>query len=78
MPLRLGASVLAIVLSAGCATGPAREPPLHTVQVGDRSDTLVVMLPGIKDRAEQFLVAGFVGGDAVRRGVRRARRRARR
>ena len=65
MPLRLGASVLAIVLSAGCATGPAREPPLHTVQVGDRNDTLVVMLPGIKDRAEQFFVAGFVGDDAA-------------
>ncbi len=65
MPLRLGASVLAIVLTAGCATGPAREPPLHTVQVGDHSDTLIVMLPGIKDRAEQFLVAGFVGDDAA-------------
>ena len=65
MPLRLGASVLAIVLSAGCASGPAREPPLHTVQVGDRNDTLVVMLPGIKDRAERFLVAGFVGDDAA-------------
>jgi pimeloyl-ACP methyl ester carboxylesterase len=67
MPFRLDASVLALstILTAGCATGAVREPRLHTVQIGDRSKTLVVMLPGIKDRAEQFLVAGFVGGDAV-------------
>ncbi len=65
MPLRLGASVLAMALTAGCATGPVHEPPLHTVQVGNRNDTLIVMLPGIKDRAEQFLVAGFVRDDAA-------------
>ena len=77
MPLRLGASVLAIVLSAaGCASGPSREPPLHTVQVGDRNDTLVVMLPGIKDRAEQFSGRRFRRRRRGRRGVRRPRRRA--
>jgi pimeloyl-ACP methyl ester carboxylesterase len=59
------ALLLAGTLIGGCASEAAREPPLHTVQVGDRSDTLVVMLPGIKDPAEQFLVEGFVGGDGA-------------
>jgi pimeloyl-ACP methyl ester carboxylesterase len=64
MAFRLGASALLLAgaFVGGCATGPAREPSLHTVTLGDRSNTLVVMLPGIKDRAEQFLAAGFVGG----------------
>ncbi len=54
------ALVLALVLSAGCASTPGRENALHTLRLGDRSDTLVVMLPGIKDKAEKFLAAGFV------------------
>jgi pimeloyl-ACP methyl ester carboxylesterase len=40
---------------------------MRTIEVGakDRhSDTLVVMLPGIGDRAEQFLDAGFIDGIA--------------
>jgi pimeloyl-ACP methyl ester carboxylesterase len=49
-----------LVLVGGCAAAPSQDAALHTLKVGDRSDTLVVMLPGIKDRAEQFLVAGFV------------------
>src|SRR5687767_15659021 len=67
MAFRLTASplLLAVVCVGGCATDPTREPALHTLQVGDRSNTLVVMLPGIKDRAEQFLVAGFVDGGAT-------------
>ncbi len=60
---RASALLLASALVCGCASGPTREPALHTLQVGDRSKTLVVMLPGIRDRAEQFLVAGFVDGD---------------
>jgi len=65
MAFRLGASALLLTsaLVGGCATGPTHEPSLHTLQLGDRSNTLVVMLPGIKDRAEQFLVAGLVGGN---------------
>jgi pimeloyl-ACP methyl ester carboxylesterase len=65
MAFRLAAStvLLAGVCAGGCATQRMHEPALHTLKVGDRSNTLVVMLPGIKDRAEQFLVAGFVDGD---------------
>jgi pimeloyl-ACP methyl ester carboxylesterase len=51
--------VIAVAL-AGCASHSGRDAALHMLKVGDRSDTLVVMLPGIKDSAEQFLVAGFV------------------
>jgi pimeloyl-ACP methyl ester carboxylesterase len=66
MAFRLDAStlLLASMLAGGCATEVTREPELHTLKLGDHSDTLVVMLPGMKDRAEQFLVAGFVGGAA--------------
>lgn len=65
MALRFGASalLLASVVSGGCAIGPARRGELHSVRVGEGSDTLVVMLPGIKDEAEQFLIEGFVGGN---------------
>jgi pimeloyl-ACP methyl ester carboxylesterase len=62
---RASALLLASALVCGCASGPAREAALHTLQVGDRSNTLVVMLPGIRDRAEQFLAAGFVDGDTA-------------
>lgn len=55
-----GALLVALLLIAGCVTTPGRDGTLHTLQVGDRSKTLVVMLPGIRDEAEQFLVAGFV------------------
>jgi pimeloyl-ACP methyl ester carboxylesterase len=66
MAFRLGASaLLASALVGGCASEPTRKPLLHTLQLGDRSNTLVVMLPGIKDRAEQFLVAGLVGGNVA-------------
>jgi pimeloyl-ACP methyl ester carboxylesterase len=65
MAFRLGAStaLLASALCSGCALQSPRDPALHTLKLGDRSDTLVVMLPGIKDRAEQFLIEGFVGGE---------------
>jgi pimeloyl-ACP methyl ester carboxylesterase len=61
MALRLGARALLLAgaFVGGCANGPA----LHTLKIGDGSNTLVVMLPGINDRAEQFLTAGFVGGN---------------
>lgn len=67
MPFRFGtlALLFAAALAAGCATDRPRSAALHTVQVGDRSDTLVVMLPGIRDTAEQFLVAGFVDAAAA-------------
>jgi len=52
----------ALLLASAVVGGCASEPAMHTLTLGDRSDTLVVMLPGIKDRAEQFLVAGLVGG----------------
>ncbi|HUQ51587.1 MAG TPA: hypothetical protein VM692_05160, partial [Gammaproteobacteria bacterium] len=67
MGFRLAATalLLASTVVGGCATPPEREPALHTLKVGDRSDTLVVMLPGMRDRAEQFLVAGFVDGDTT-------------
>lgn len=66
MPLRFAtcALLLAASLGAGCAANRPHEARLHTVQVGNRSDTLVVMLPGIRDSAEQFLVAGFVDAAA--------------
>lgn len=54
------ALLFVLALLGGCASSPSHDAALHTLKVGDRSDTLVVMLPGIKDRAEQFLVAGFV------------------
>jgi pimeloyl-ACP methyl ester carboxylesterase len=54
------ALILLLALLGGCATAPSEDAALHTLKVGDRSETLVVMLPGIKDLAEQFLVAGFV------------------
>jgi pimeloyl-ACP methyl ester carboxylesterase len=62
MATRFGASVLllASALAGGCASRPERESALRTVHIGTRSDTLVVMLPGIRDRAERFLDAGFV------------------
>jgi pimeloyl-ACP methyl ester carboxylesterase len=63
--LAAGTLLLACVSLGACATAPTLEPALHTLKVGDRSDTLVVMLPGIKDRAEQFLVAGFLDGDTT-------------
>jgi pimeloyl-ACP methyl ester carboxylesterase len=68
MVFRLGASIavlLASALGSGCALQSQNDPALHTLQLGDRSDTLVVMLPGVKDRAEQFLIAGFVGGEGA-------------
>ena len=67
MAIRLGASalLLASVVVCGCVDRTAREGALHSLKVGDRSDTLVVMLPGIRDQAEQFLVEGFVGGNGT-------------
>lgn len=67
MAIRFGASpmLLASVIVGGCALGPTHDSALHSLKVGDRSDTLVVMLPGIKDSAEQFLVEGFVGADGT-------------
>ena len=66
MPLRFGtrALLIAAAFTAGCAAQRPREAALHTVQVGDGGDTLVVMLPGIRDSAEQFLVTGFVDAAA--------------
>ena len=67
MAIRCGASalLLASVVVGGCAMAPAHEDALHSLKFGDRSDTLVVMLPGIKDQAEQFLVEGFVGDNGT-------------
>jgi pimeloyl-ACP methyl ester carboxylesterase len=66
MVVRFRASALLLAsVVGGCAMGPPREGALHSLKVGDRSDTLVVMLPGIKDQAEQFLVEGFVGGNGT-------------
>lgn len=66
MASRFAASALLLAAAAtcGCAATFPRTTELHTLQVGHRSDTLVVMLPGIRDRAEQFLVAGFVDAAA--------------
>jgi pimeloyl-ACP methyl ester carboxylesterase len=58
---RASAWLAATAFIAGCASEPAHDAALHTVQIGERSDTLVVMLPGIRDQAEQFFAAGFVG-----------------
>jgi pimeloyl-ACP methyl ester carboxylesterase len=62
MPTRRSAQalLLALLLIGGCSTAPRRDAALQTLKIGNGSDTLVVMLPGIRDEAEQFLVAGFV------------------
>lgn len=64
MPFRAPALLLAAAVMASCAGQRPRDAALHTVQIGDRSDTLVVMLPGIRDSAEQFFVADFVDAAA--------------
>lgn len=63
MAIRHGACALsfALLFVGGCASLPKHDDVLHTLKVGDGSNTLVVMLPGIRDEAEQFVVAGFVG-----------------
>lgn len=66
MPFRVPAHapLLAAAFISGCAGLGPRDAALHSVQIGHHSDTLVVMLPGIRDSAEQFFVADFVDAAA--------------
>jgi pimeloyl-ACP methyl ester carboxylesterase len=54
--------IVALIALQGCVSAPTTVP-IRTVEfraAAGASDTLVVMLPGIRDEAEQFLNAGFV------------------
>ncbi len=69
MELRIGAiagSLLAAILAQGCATKPPATAPMRTLEIDatQGADTLVVMLPGLRDRAEVFLEAGFFAAPA--------------
>ena len=57
----LALAVLCAILT-GCFAAPPTQvpiPSIETVSAGQRSDTLVVMLPGRGDRAETFIREGF-------------------
>jgi pimeloyl-ACP methyl ester carboxylesterase len=54
------ALLLTGLFAGACATAPPDDAVLQTLRIGDGSNTLVVMLPGIRDEAKQFLAAGFV------------------
>lgn len=55
---------VAALLVQGCVSAPPPTVPIRTIRIetpNSPSDTLVVMLPGVGDRAEQFIQTGFVG-----------------
>ena len=59
------AVLFVVVATSGCAT-PGPTTPMRAIEIGaaKRSDTLIVMLPGIGDTAEAFVSTGFIDGFA--------------